>query len=173
MIQKLLAQFRRQVCLSVVEKGSDVVLECAFAAPLVVKEIRPLVAEHHIARLEIAIEEVIVRCGQQKPGEAVEVVFERLLVEGNSGETEKVVLEVVQVPGNRLAIEARARVADLVVQVASGLNLEARQGSNDTSVCFEGRRCNDISAAIAVEKFKERDVPEVFLKVGVARQILS
>ena len=40
MIQKFLAQRGRQVSLSVVEKGSDVVLQCAFAAALVVQEVR-------------------------------------------------------------------------------------------------------------------------------------
>ena len=127
MIQKFLSQRGRQVRLSVVEKGSDVILEGAFTASLVVQEERLAVAEHYVTRLKIAIEKIIVRRGEQKFGEAGEVVLESLFVEGNAGETEKVVLEVVQVPGNGLAIEAGARVADLVIQIAAGLDLKARE----------------------------------------------
>ena len=67
-------------------------------------------------------------------------MLEGLLVEGNSGEAQKVVLEVVQVPGDGLAIEAGARIADLVVQVAAGLNLKARQHGDDFAIGFDGVR---------------------------------
>ena len=62
-----------------------------------------------------------------------EVVFESLLVEGNAGEAKEVVLEVVQVPGDGLAVEAGARIADFVVEVAAGFDLEARQDGDDSA----------------------------------------
>ena len=49
MVQKFLSHLGSQICLSVVEKGSDVVLKGAFTASLVVQEERLPVAEHHVA----------------------------------------------------------------------------------------------------------------------------
>jgi len=50
--------------------------------------------------LIIAIEKIIARRGQQEFGQAAEIVFQRLLAEGDPGEPEKVILEIIQVPGN-------------------------------------------------------------------------
>src|SRR6202163_703074 len=63
MIEQLLAQFGRQVRLGIVQKRSDIVLQRAFAAALIVQE-KWLVfvqnfAQHDIARLEVAIEKII------------------------------------------------------------------------------------------------------------------
>ena len=82
---------------------------------------------------------------EKKLGEPREVVLERLLAEGNAGQAQEVVLEVVQVPGNRLAIEAGARIADLVVQIAASLDLEARQNGDDLAVCFDRLRRNVVA----------------------------
>ena len=59
-IEQLLAQFRRQIGFGVVQERSDVVLQRAFAAALVVEEKWLAVAPHDVARLEIAIQKVIV-----------------------------------------------------------------------------------------------------------------
>ena len=58
-VEQLLAQFGRQVGLGIKQKRGDVVLQCAFAAALIVDEPGTGVAQHDVARLEIAIEEVI------------------------------------------------------------------------------------------------------------------
>ena len=67
-VEQLLAQFRRQVGLGVVEKRGDVVLQRAFASALVVDEIGLAVAQHDVARLKVAIEEKIARSAEQKMG---------------------------------------------------------------------------------------------------------
>ena len=85
---------------------------------------------------------------KQKFGQAREVDLEGLLVEGNSGEAKKVVLEVVEVPGDGLAIEARARVADFVVEVTACLNLEARQDGNNFAVGFDDLRGDCVAGTI-------------------------
>ena len=148
-VEQLLAQRGRQIGLAVVEQRGDVVLQRAFAAALVVEEERLAIAQHDVARLEIAIEKVVVRRGEQEFGEAGEVVFEGLLVEGNAGEAQEIVLEVVQVPGDGLAIEAGARIADFVVQVAAGFDLKARQNGDDFAIGFDGRRGDGFAGAIA------------------------
>ena len=45
-------------------------------------------------------------------------MLQRLLVERDAGQLEKVIFEVIQVPGNGLAIEAIARIGDFVIQIA-------------------------------------------------------
>ena len=59
-VEQFLAQLRRQIGLAIVEQRSDVVLQRAFAAALVVEKIRLPAAQHHIARLKIPIEKIIV-----------------------------------------------------------------------------------------------------------------
>src|SRR2546430_17403522 len=54
-IEKLLAEFGRDIGLCVEEKRGQVLLECAFAAALVIEKIRFAVAKHDVAGLEIAI----------------------------------------------------------------------------------------------------------------------
>src|ERR1700687_1800941 len=115
MIKEFLAQRGRQVRLSVVEKGSDVVLEGALTSSLVVEKEGLAIVEHYVARLKVAIEKIVVRRGKQEFGKTGEVVFQRLLAKGNAGETEKVIFEVVQIPGDGLAIEAGAGIADFVI----------------------------------------------------------
>src|SRR5690348_7790200 len=56
MIEQVLANLWRQIGLSVVQKGSGIVLQRAFAASLIVHKKRLTIAKHDVARLEIAIE---------------------------------------------------------------------------------------------------------------------
>ena len=81
--------------------------------------------------------------------------FEGLLVEGDSGEAEEVVLEVVEIPGNGLAIETGARIADLVVEVASGFDLKAREDGDNLAIGVDGARGDDVAVAMCAEKFEK------------------
>src|SRR5256885_1856634 len=114
-IEKLLAEFGREVGLCVEEERGQVVLECAFATALIVEKIRFAVAKHDVAGLEVAVEEKIAFGTEKKLGEAFEIVFERLFVEWDAGEAEEIIFEIVQIPDDGLAIETAARVADGVV----------------------------------------------------------
>src|SRR5229473_4580146 len=106
MIEELLAQIGREVGLGVVQERSDVVLQSAFAAALVVDEKGIAVAQHDVAGLEVAIEKVIAGSAEKKLGEAGEIFFKGMFVEGNAGEAEEIVFEIVEIPGDGLVIEA-------------------------------------------------------------------
>src|SRR5207244_4527297 len=88
-------------------------------------------------------------------GETVEVAFERMLVKRNARKAQKIVLEVVQVPGDGLAIEARGGITDAVVQIAGGFDLEAREDSNDFAVGFHHGGSDVLTGAILGEKFEQ------------------
>src|SRR5579872_451032 len=118
----MLTQFGRQIGFAIVEQRSDVILQSAFAAALVIEEERLAVAQHDVARLEIAVEKIVVAGGKQKPGQAPEILLEGLFIERHAGKAEEIILEIVEVPGDGLAIEARTRVTDFVVQIAGGLD---------------------------------------------------
>ena len=93
-------------------------------------------------------------------------MLESLLVEGDAGEAQKIVLEIVQIPGDGLAVEAGARIADLVIEVAACLDLKARQHGDDFAIGFDGGRSDGVAGAIRAEEFKERGVAQVFFEVG-------
>src|ERR1017187_4611399 len=135
-VEQLLAQLGREIGFGIVEKRGDVILQSAFAAALVVKEKRVAIAQHDVAGLKVAIEKVVATGAQEKFGEAAEVVFERLLVKRNAGEAKKVILEIIQVPGDGLTIETGTRIADFVIQIASGFHLKAREQSDDLAIGF-------------------------------------
>ncbi len=61
MIKELLAEFGGQVGLGIVQKRSDVVLQGAFAAALIVDKKGIAVLQHDVAGLEVAVEKVIAR----------------------------------------------------------------------------------------------------------------
>src|SRR6202163_1063369 len=131
MIEQLLPQFGRQVRLGIVQKRSNIVLQRAFAAALIVQE-KGLVfvqtfAQHDVAGLEIAIEKIIAAGAQQQFRQAAEIAFQRLLIERDAGKPEKVILEIIQVPRNGLAVEAGTRIAHFVIQIAARFDLKARE----------------------------------------------
>ena len=165
-IEKLLAEFGREVGLCVEKERGQVVLEGAFAAALVVEKIWFAVAEHDVAGLEVAIEEKIAFRTEKKLGEALEIVFERLFVERNAGKAEEIILEIVEIPDDRLAIETSAGITDGVVEIAAAFDLESRKSFNDFAVDVDYGRRDDRAIAMFGEKFEKRCVTEVFFEVG-------
>src|SRR6266702_3877383 len=95
MFEQLLAQFRRQVGLGIVQKRSDVVLQLPVAAALIIHKLGIAVAQHHVPGLEIPVKKVIAGGAQQKLRQAAEIIFQGLFVEGDAGETEKIIFEIV------------------------------------------------------------------------------
>src|SRR5262249_54954402 len=140
-VQQVLAQRRRQIGLGVIKKGSDVIMQRSFASPLVVEKEWLAFAQHYVARLEIAIKKIIPRRAQQEPRKTSKIHLKRLLAEWNISQLEKVILEVIQVPGDRLPIKTRSRITDLVIQITPGLHLESRQFIHYFAIRFNhGRR---------------------------------
>ena len=109
--------------------------------------------------MEITIKKIVLGRAKQEFGEPVEVVFERLLAEGNSGEAQEVILEVVQVPGDGLAIKAAARVANGVVEIARSVDLKSRQYGDDFAISLDDRQRDDFARPIALQKVEQRVLP--------------
>src|SRR5208283_1378185 len=87
MIEQILAQLRRQIGLGIVQKRSDVILQCASAPALVIQEKWMAVAQHDVAGLKIAIQKVVAPGAQQELRQAPEIVFQPLFVEGDARES--------------------------------------------------------------------------------------
>ena len=170
-IEELRANSRGKIGFGVIEERGDVILQSAFAAALIVDKIRLAVFEHDVAGLEIAVKEIVAVGAQKKIGEFAEIVFKRLLMKRNAGEAEKVIFEIVEVPGDGLAVEAADGIADGIVQILGGFNLKARKDFENFFVGVDGFRRECVSGAILVEKFKERGVTEVFFNVGAPVEI--
>ena len=171
-VEQFLAQLRRQIGLAIEQERRDVVLQRAFAAALVVQKKRLTVAQHDIARLEIPIEKIIVAGGEQKLRQAGEIMLQRLFIEGHAGEPQKIILEIVQIPGDGLAIEAGARIAYFVIQIAASLDLKTRQHSRHFAIRFNRLRSDGLAGTICAEEFEECRIAQVFFKVGALAQIL-
>src|SRR5208282_2932299 len=169
----LLAKIGWEIGFGIVEEGGDVVLQGAFAAALVVDEIRLAVAEQDVAGLKIAVEEIIARGTEQKIGEAVEIFFERMFVEGNAGEPQKIIFEIIEIPRDGLAIETGNGMADGVVEIAAGLDLEAREDSHYFFVGFDDLWGDGATGTILGEKFEERGVAEVLFEIDAGVEIFS
>src|SRR5580658_2894958 len=172
-IEKLLAEVRRKIRFRVIKQRGYVVLQGASAAALVVDEIGLAVAEHDIARLEIAVKKIIARRAEEEIGEAAKIVFKSLLVERDAGEAEKIIFEIVEVPGDGLSIEAGDGIADGVVEIAAGFDLKARKDGDNFFVGFDDLRSDGATLAIFGEKLEERGVAEVFFDVSALGEIFS
>src|SRR5258708_1083396 len=122
-IEELLAQIGREVGLGVVQERSDVVLQSAFAAALIVDKKGIAIAQHDVAGLEVAVEKIIARGTEKEFGEAAEIVFEGQFVEGDASEAEEIVFEIVQIPGDGLAAAAGVGVSRTRNPNASGVAL--------------------------------------------------
>ena len=173
MIEQLLAQLRRQIGLGIVEQRSNVVLQRAFAAALIIQKIRLPIAQHDVARLKIAVEKIVAVGAQQKIRQAVEIVFQRLLVERNACQPQKIIFEIIQIPGNRLPIEAAARIANAVIQIAPGLDLKARQHGDHLAIGFDAPRRDLFPVAILRKKFEQRRVAKILFEISALIQIFG
>ncbi len=98
-------------------------------------------------------------------------MFKRLFVEGDASEPEKVVFEIVQIPGDRLSIEAGAWIADLVVQIAADFHLKARQDGHHSPISFKHGQSDGAFAAILYQKFIECRVAKVLFEIGAFVQV--
>src|ERR1700756_3610799 len=159
MIQQLLPQLRRKIGFGVVEKRGNVVLQRALAPTLIVEEKRLSVAQHDIARLEIPIQKVVPSGTQKESRQTAEIVLQRLLAERNARQTQKVVIEIIQIPRNGLPIKAPARITHLVIQIAARLNLKPRQCSDHCPVGFDYRGGNPVARPMLRKKLEERRIP--------------
>src|SRR6266404_234509 len=173
MIEQVLAHVRRQISLGVKQQRRNVILQRAFAPALVINEKRFAVTQQDVARLKIAIEKIIAWSAQQKVGQAAEIVFQRLLVKGNACEPQKIIFEVIQVPRDRLAIEAADRIAHLIIQIAARFHLKTRQDRDDFAISLHDGRGDVLALAIFRQKLKQGRVPEVFFEIRALAQILT
>src|SRR2546430_14552613 len=109
MIEKPLAEVGWEIGLGVIQERGNVILQSAFAATLIVDEIRIAVAQKDVAGLKVAIEKIIARGAEKEFGEAAEVVFQSLFIEGDAGEAKKIVFEIVRSEERRVGKECRSR----------------------------------------------------------------
>src|SRR5579863_5064648 len=155
MVEQLLAQFRRKIRLGVIQQRSDIVLQRALAPTLIVHEVGLAFAQHDIARLKVPVQKKVPRRTQQKLREAAEVVLQRLLVERNTRKAQEIVFKIVQVPRDRLPVKASTRIADFVVQIASGFDLKTWEGLDDAAIRFNHGGRDRLARSIGRQKFKK------------------
>ena len=171
--EELLPHGLREGGLGVVQEGRDVVLQRSLPPALVVDEPGLAVAQHDVPRLEVPVQEVAAVGRQQEGGEALEVALQPPLVEGDLGQLEEVVLEVVQVPEDRLAIEGGARIGDRVVDRLPPQHLEARQLLHHAPVDGEHalREVRALALAGRHQRVEEGRVAEVLFQVHPRRLV--
>src|SRR5260370_428611 len=148
MIEELLAQIGREVGLGVVQERSDVILQSAFAAALVVDKKRIAVAQHDVAGLEVAVEKIIARGTEKKFGETSEVFLKGLFVERDAGEAEEIVFEIVQIPGNGLAVEDWVGVSVALIPKEAWFGLVTRGDGRNLSIRCDYFGCDRLPPSL-------------------------
>ncbi len=78
-----------------------------------------------------------------------------------------------RVPGDRLAIEAGYGIADGVVQVAGGFDLEAREDGDDFAIGFDYLGSDVRAGAIFGEELEERGVAKVFFEISAVAEVFG
>jgi hypothetical protein len=84
-VEELLAKFGREIGFGVVEERSDVVLEGALAAALIVDEEGIAITEEDVAGLEVSVEKIIARSAEEEISEAREVFLKGVFIERDAG----------------------------------------------------------------------------------------
>lgn len=148
-------------------------MQGAFAATLVIDEEWLAIAQQHVARLEISVEEIIAGGAEEKIGEAAEIVLEALFIEGDGGESEKIIFEIVQVPGDGLAIETGTRIAGGIIEVAGSFDLEAWKDGDNLAVGLDNGSGNGCAIAIFREKVEKNRVAEIFFQISAVFEIFG
>src|SRR5882672_7838031 len=169
-IEELLTELGREVGLGIVQERGDVVLQSAFASALIIHKKGIAVAQQDVAGLEVAVEKVIARSAQEKFRQTAKIVFEGLFIEGDAGEAEEIIFEVIQIPGDGLAIEAGDGIANTVVQIAAGFDLKAGQHGDHFAIGFDDWRSNVFTCAVLGKELEKGGIAEVFLEIGALVQ---
>src|ERR1700693_3133835 len=104
-LQELLTNFRRQIRLGIKQQRRNVVLQRPFASTLIIHKRWLAISQHDVSRLEIAIKKEVLRSAQHKIREPAEIPLQRLLIERNRRQPQKIIFKVVQVPGDRLPVK--------------------------------------------------------------------
>jgi len=125
--QQLLTYQGGNVSFGIVKQRSYIILEGTPSSALVVDETGLAIFQEDIAGLEIPVKEVRSILLQQEFNKGIVVVLQVLLIEGNAGQFQEVVLEVTQVPLHALAVKAGSRIAKAVVESLSTQDLEFLQ----------------------------------------------
>ena len=124
LVDQLAAQLVGIAGRSLPEEGGQVVIVGAAAAALVVYEVGlSLAVKHHVACLEVAVEETVGRFGRQVAREHTEVGLELEFVEVELSSLEETVLEVVEVEAYTVLVELWLRIADRPVEPAGTAQL--------------------------------------------------
>jgi hypothetical protein len=173
MIEELLAEVGREIGFGIVQERGDVVLESAVTAALIIHEKGIAVAQQDVAGLEVAVEKVIAGSVEEEFGEAGEVFFKSVFVEGDAGKAQEIVFEIVEVPGDGLAVEAGDGIADTVIQIAAGFDLEARKDSDDFAIGLDDLGSNVFAGTILGKELEKRGVAEVFFEIGAVGKIFG
>ena len=148
-------------------------MQSALAAALIVHEKGLAVAQQDVARLEVAVEKVVTRSAQEEFGQAAEIVFQGLLIERDTGKAKEIVFEIVQIPGDGLAIEAGDGIADLIIQIAAGFDLKAREHGDNRAIGFDGLGRNVFAGAVFRKEFEKSGVAKVFFEIGALAEVFG
>ena len=116
------------------EEGSQVIIIRSFPATLIIDEERiPRPVEHHVACLEVTVEETlhilrrIIGIGRQILGKETEVCLELQLMEVELRRFQETVFEVVQVKQHAIHIKLRLRITVGEVESTGTTDLDVRQ----------------------------------------------
>ena len=154
-------------CRCLPEERCQVVVEWSLAPTLIVDEARLAVHEHHVAGLEVAIQEGIARLCRQVFGQHAEVRLQLQLVEVQSCGLQEAIFKVVQVEEHAVLVELRLRIATAPVQSAGATHLNVRQLANGLHQQSPFLLCVAASSLTShAQGVEERLVAEVGLQIA-------
>lgn len=169
MLHQLVSERLRHLGFHLIQQGDDVILHRASSSSLIVNEIRLLMVDHHVARLEVTVHEEIVRRLGEISGQLAELVLESLFVEDDLGVgLDEVVFEVVEVIHHRGCVEAGDGIDLAVVQALVSLDLKTHQGFQDLPEHPDGVLVVSAAAKGLLHPSEEGLVSMVRLEVAVA-----
>ena len=124
-INEFVADGLWQLRLHLIEQRHDIVIQRAFPSALKVDEIQLVIFDHDVARLEIAVHEIVARSLTEEVGESVEIAVEARLVEVDFlVRLHEIVFEIVEVVEDGLSVEARSGVGFAIVKSLMANTLE-------------------------------------------------
>ena len=168
LVNQLAAQLVRILCRGLPEERCKVVVVRSFSATLIVDKPRiAVVVEHHIARLEVAIQECVALLCSQILCQQSEVGLQLQLVEVNLRSLQEAVLKVVQVEQHAVNIKLSLRIAIAEVESARAVHLHVRQlAYSALQQLLLLQRVSSASFTTAANGIKQRHAAEVGLQVS-------
>ena len=165
LVDQCLPECVREIGFGLPEEGGHVVVDRSPSPALEVNEPRPVFSQHDVAALEVPVHEGGCVLLQQDVGHGLEVIFQAVFLKIHARGFQEAILEIIEVPKHRAAVEGGLRIATVEIQSFSSPVLQGRQQADCFAEEASFSRVEVLFARAFGQHVEQGCIAQVFLQI--------